>query len=108
MVQLDVGNSWGDKKRELPDTRHALGAVRGFELNQCLDPLVVQRCSWCRRRGRNFSAQGLDDASGRNVPRTPEHDVERLAALVVTGLRVWLITFIVSGHHDIKEYNSLI
>jgi hypothetical protein len=88
MVQLDVGNSWGDKKWELPGTRHAHGAVGAFELNQRLDPLVVRCCSWCRRRGRNFSAQGLDDAPGRNIPRTPEHVVECLVTLVITRLRV--------------------
>jgi hypothetical protein len=88
VVQLDVGNGWGDKQRELPDTRHALGAVGGFEPNRRLHPLVVRRCSWRRCCDRNFSAQGLDNAMGCNFPRTPEYDVVCLAALVVTRLKV--------------------
>jgi hypothetical protein len=32
--------------------------------------------------------QGLDDAPGRDIPRTSEHDVERLTSFVVAGLRV--------------------
>jgi hypothetical protein len=40
-----------------------------------------------RRSGcRYLPAQGLDDAPGRNVPGAPEHDMECLAPLVVTGL----------------------
>jgi hypothetical protein len=34
------------------------------------------------------AAQGLDDTPGRDGPGASEHDVERLAALVVIGLRV--------------------
>jgi hypothetical protein len=45
-------------------------------------------CFWCWGRRYNFSVQGLDNAPGRDVPRTSEHDVEHLAALVVAGLRV--------------------
>jgi hypothetical protein len=42
-----------------------------------------------RRSGRLYlPTQGLDDASGRNVPGAPEHDMECLAALIVPGLRV--------------------
>jgi hypothetical protein len=48
----------------------------------------VQHCFWFWGRRHNFSAQGLDDAPGCDVPRTTEHDVERLAVLVVTGLGV--------------------
>jgi hypothetical protein len=74
--------------RELLDTHHALGAVGGVEPNRRLHPLAVWHCFLCRRRLRNFSAQGLDDAPGHNVPGTPKYDVERLAALVVIGLGV--------------------
>jgi hypothetical protein len=30
---------------------------------------------------------------GGDVPRTPEHDVEHLAALVITGLRVRMVAY---------------
>jgi hypothetical protein len=73
---------------ELPGTCHALGAVSGIKPNRCLLPFVVRHYSWRRRCYRNFSVQGLDDMSRRNVPGTPKHDMECLAVLVVTGLRV--------------------
>jgi hypothetical protein len=37
---------------------------------------------------RDHPAQGLDDTPGRDRPGASEHDVERLAVLVVTGLKV--------------------
>jgi hypothetical protein len=92
VVQLDVGNGWGDKQREMPDTHHVLGVVRGIEPNRHLHPLVVWHCSWRGCHGRNFSSQGLDDAPGHNVPGTPEHDVKCLAMLVVTRVRVGVAT----------------
>jgi hypothetical protein len=35
--------------------------------------------------------QGFDEAPRSDVPRAPEHDVEHLAMLVVTGLRVIMV-----------------
>jgi hypothetical protein len=85
---FDVGDARGDQKWELIGTGHALGAVRGVEPNRGFHPLVV----WChfrrRSRRRDLPAQGLDDTPGRDGPGASEHDVERLAALIVTGLRV--------------------
>jgi hypothetical protein len=59
------------------------GAVR-------LDLSLVRRdrCDRC-----HLSAQVLEDAMGSDVPSTSEHDVERLAALVVTGLRVEMVVY---------------
>jgi hypothetical protein len=39
---------------------------------------------------RDLSTQGLDDATGGNLPGAPKHDEEHLAVLVSTrpGLRV--------------------
>jgi hypothetical protein len=88
VVQLDVGNGGRDKQRELPGPCHALGAIGGIKPNRRLHPLAVWRDFWCRRRGRNFTTQGLDGTPGRNVPKTPEHDVEGLVALIATGLGV--------------------
>jgi hypothetical protein len=68
--------------------RHALGAIGGIEPNWRLHPLEVRRGFWRRRHGRNFTAQGLDDAPGHYVPRTPKHDVEGLAELIAAGLGV--------------------
>jgi hypothetical protein len=36
----------------------------------------------------HLSAQILDDVTEGDVPRTSEHDIEHLAVLIVTGLRV--------------------
>jgi hypothetical protein len=88
VVQLDVGDGQGDQQRELTGTSHALGAVKGVEPNWGFHPLAVQ-CRFRRRsRRRNLPAQGLDDTSRRDGPGTSEHDVEHLAALIVTGLKV--------------------
>jgi hypothetical protein len=62
--------------------------------SEASNPIKVSTHLWCGcfrcwgRRRCNFSAQGLDDAPGRDVPRTSEHDVERFAALFVIGLKV--------------------
>jgi hypothetical protein len=86
VVQPDIGDGWGDKQRELPDTHHILMVVRDVEANQRLHPLVVG----CRTRGRwsrrHHSAQGLDDVSGRNVLGNPIHDMEHLAMLIGAGV----------------------
>jgi hypothetical protein len=88
VIQLDVGDGWGDKQRELPDAHHALEVVGGVEPNRSFHPLTVQCCFRCWGHSRYLSVQGLDDAPGGDVLGTFEHDIERLAALVVTGLRV--------------------
>jgi hypothetical protein len=88
MVQLDVDDGWGDEQRELPGPCHALGSVRGVEVDQRLHPLAVWHRLWGRCGGCHLSTQVFDDAVGCDVPRNPEHDVERLVSLVVTGLRV--------------------
>jgi hypothetical protein len=88
MVQLNVEDGRGDQKRELIGTGHALGAVGGVEHNRGFHTLVVQCHFRCWSRRRDLPTQGLDDTSGRDGPGASEHDVERLAALVVTGLRV--------------------
>jgi hypothetical protein len=49
---------------------------------------VVWGCPWGRRDRHHLSAQVLDDATGGDVPRASEHNVERLATLIVTGLGV--------------------
>jgi hypothetical protein len=67
---------------------HALRVVRGVEADRRLHPPVVWGCPWGRRGRRHLSAQVLDDATGGDVPRASEHNVERLATLVVTGLGV--------------------
>jgi hypothetical protein len=38
MVQLNIGDGWGDKKQELFNTHHALGAVGGIEPNRSFHP----------------------------------------------------------------------
>jgi hypothetical protein len=88
VVQLNVGDGRGDQQQELPGAGHAFGAVEGVEPNRGFHPLAVQ-CSfrrWSSRR--NLSARSLDDTPEHVGPRTSKHDVERLAVLVVTGLRV--------------------
>jgi hypothetical protein len=65
-----------------------LGAVRGIEADRRLHPLVVGHCPMRRCGHRHRSAQSLDDTSGRNVTRTPVHDVERLVMLVGAGIGV--------------------
>jgi hypothetical protein len=48
----------------------------------------VRSCSRRQSHRRNLPAQGLDDTPGRDGPGASEHDVERFATLIVTGLRV--------------------
>jgi hypothetical protein len=88
VIQLDVDDGQGDKQQELSDPCHALRAVRGVEADRRLHPPVVWGCPWGRRDRRHLSAQVLDDATGGDVPRASEHNVERLATLIVTGLGV--------------------
>jgi hypothetical protein len=92
VVQLDIDDGRGDKPWELPGPYHALRAVRGIETNRRLHPPVVLGRPWGRRGRRHLSAHVLDDATGGDVPRASEHNVERLATLVVTGLRVRMAT----------------
>jgi hypothetical protein len=88
VVQLDVGDGWGDEKQELSDACHVPGIVSGIETDRCLHPLTV-RCHPGSKSGcRYLSTQGLDDAPGRNVPRAPKYDVECFTMLVVARLRV--------------------
>jgi hypothetical protein len=88
MVQLDVGDGRGDQQREMPDAGHGLGTVEGVKPNRGLHPLVVRCCFRCRRRRHNLSAQSLDDTPRHDGPATSKHDMERLVALVVVGLKV--------------------
>jgi hypothetical protein len=88
MVQFDVGDGWGDKQWMLPGSCHIIWVVRGIESDRRLHPLMVWRRTWGRRDHRYLTAQGPDDAPEGNVPTAPEHDVEHLATLVVTRLRI--------------------
>jgi hypothetical protein len=54
---------------------------------------MVWHLLWCRCGRRQLSAQILDDATGGDVPRTSEHDVEHLAMLTVAGLRVRIVVY---------------
>jgi hypothetical protein len=87
----NIGDDWGDKQRELPDAHHALRAVGDIEPNQSFHPLTVRCCFRCWGRSRNLSTQGFDDAPRRDVLGISERDMERLAALVVAGLRVGVV-----------------
>jgi hypothetical protein len=49
---------------------------------------MVWHCSWGRCDRPYLTAQGFDNAPGGNVLRAPEHDIEHLATLIVTGFRV--------------------
>jgi hypothetical protein len=93
VVQLDVDDGQRDEQRELPSPCHALGAVRGVKADQRLNPPVVWRHLWGKCGRRYLSAQILDDVMGGDVPRTFERDVECLATLVVTGLKVRMVVY---------------
>jgi hypothetical protein len=86
-----------------PRARHALGTVGGVKLNQSFHPLAVRCYFRCRGCSRYLSAQGLDDAPRRDVPRTSDHDMERLTTLVVTGLRVRVVIYYLQCSTGILE-----
>jgi hypothetical protein len=93
VVELDVDDGRGDKQRELPSLFHALRAVRGIEVDRCLHLPVVWGHPWGKRGRRHLSVQVLDDATGGDIPRASEHNVERLATLVVTRLGVTMAIY---------------
>jgi hypothetical protein len=108
VVQLDVNDGRGDKQRELTSPCHALMVVRGIIVDRCLHPPVV----WGRplaRRGRcHLSGQVLDDATGGDVPRASEYNVERLATLVVTGLIVRMAIYSIEVPLGFLEPHSVL
>jgi hypothetical protein len=108
VVKFDVDDGQGDEQQEMSRPCHALGVVRGVEADQCLHSLVVWRYLWGRCGGRHLSAQILDDATGCDVSRTFEHDVERLAALVVTRLRVRMAIYDLEVSFGLPEPQSFL
>jgi hypothetical protein len=73
-----------------------------------LHPLVVGCRFGCRCSCRHRSAQGLDDASGRNGPRVPIHHMEHLAMLIGTGVRVGVVVDHLSHPFGVLELHLLI
>jgi hypothetical protein len=98
----------GGKQRELPDPCHALRAVRGVKADRYLHPSVVWGRPWGRRGRRHLSAQVLDDATGGDVPRAFEHNVERLMMLIVSGLRVRMAVYGIEVTFDFLEPYSVL
>jgi hypothetical protein len=87
---------------------HALGAVRGIEVDRRLHPPMVWRRLWGRCGLRHLSTQNLDDATRGDVSRTSEHDVERLAALIVAGLRVRMVIYGLEVPFGLLEPQSIL
>jgi hypothetical protein len=50
----------------------------------------------------------LDDATGGDVPTTPEHDVEHLAALVVTRLKLEMAIYCLQVPSGLLEPQSIV
>jgi hypothetical protein len=69
--------------------------LRQSEVSKLIDVSIHLWCDAAFGAGvaATTSAQILDDAMGGDVPRTSEHDVECLAALVVAGLRVRMAVY---------------
>jgi hypothetical protein len=57
---------------------------------------------------RHLSAQVLDDATVGDVPRTFEHNVERLATLIVTGLGVRMAIYALEVPFGLLEPHSIL
>jgi hypothetical protein len=69
---------------------------------------VVWHRLWGKCGCRHLSTQILGDATGGDVSRTSEHDVEHRAALVAAGLRVRMAVY---GHEvpfGLLEHQSVL
>jgi hypothetical protein len=69
---------------------------------------VVWGRPWGRYDSRHLLAQVLDDATGGDVPRSSEHNVEHLAMLVVTGLRVRMTIYCLEVTFGLLEPHSVL
>jgi hypothetical protein len=83
-------------------------AVRGIEADRRLHPLVVWRRLSGRCGCRHLSTQILDDATGGDVPRTFEHNVECLTTLVVAGHRVRMVVYGLEVPFGLLEPQSIL
>jgi hypothetical protein len=108
VVQLDVDDGQGDEQRELSGPCHALGAVRGVEANRCLHPPMVWHRLWGKCGRCHLSAQILDDATGDDVPRTSEHDVEHLVVLIAARLGVRMAIYGLEVPFGLLEPQSIL
>jgi hypothetical protein len=69
---------------------------------------VVWGRPWGRRGRRHLSAQVLDDATGGDVPRASKYNVERLATLIVTGLKVRMAMYSLEVPFGFLEPHSIL